>query len=50
MELEDNSFWKFTTKKVNGENEKYINIQNFNDKLTKEETEKFIKKEQYYRE
>ncbi len=33
MELEDNFISKFTTKNVNGEIEKYINIQKFNDSL-----------------
>ena len=50
MELDENSILKVHAKEVNGDLEKDLNIQNFNDRLTKEEIEKYLKEEQYYKE
>ena len=50
MELDENTILKVHAKEVNGDLEKDLNIQNFNDRLTKEEIEKYLKEEQYYKE
>ena len=50
MELDENSILKVNAKEINGEHEKYLNIQNFNDRLTKEEIEKFLKDEEKFKE
>ena len=49
MELDENSILKVNAKEVNGEHEKDLNIQNFNDRLTKEEIEKFLKEEEMFK-
>ena len=50
MELDENSILKVNAKEINGEHEKDLNIQNFNDRLTKEEIEKFLKDEEKFKE
>ena len=50
MELDENSILKVNAKEVNGEHEKDLNIQNFNDRLTKEEIERFLKEEEKFKE
>ena len=49
MELDENSILKVNAKEVNGEHEKDLNIQNFNDRLTKEEIERFLKEEEMFK-
>jgi molecular chaperone DnaK (HSP70) len=49
MELDENSILKVHAKEVNGDLEKDLNIQNFNDRLTKEEIEKFLKEEEMFK-
>ncbi len=50
MELDENSILKVNAKEINGEHEKDLNIQNFNDRLTQEEIEKFLKDEEKFKE
>ena len=50
MELDENSILKVNAKEINGEHEKDLNIQNFNDRLTKEEIERFLKEEEKFKE